>query len=144
VEVESDLEIEPMQLDLHLDVINSIDGQIVGHERAAVHRWIGATRRAFVYKRNGGIVGYGYVGGSSGPFALLNEDDFPAILAHAESTMAERGKEFGVETPLINRKAIQYFTEHKYRIDAFTVLFMCNKPFGRFENYLCFSPVFFM
>ena len=80
----------------------------------------------------------------TGPFALLDENDYPAVLAHAESLMAERGEEFGVETPLINRKAIQYFTERKYRIDAFTVLFMSNESFGRFENYLCFSPIFFM
>jgi len=144
VEVESDLEIEPMKHDLHLDAITRIDRQIVGHQRDAVHQWVITTRGGFVYKRGGNVVGYGYVGGSSGPFALLDDNDFPAVLAHAESTMAEKGEEFGVETPLINRKAIQYLTERRYRIDAFTVLFMSNEPFGRFENYLCFSPIFFM
>jgi hypothetical protein len=98
-----------------------------------------------VYKRNEQVVGYGYLGNSGiGPFALLEEDDTPAVLAHAESITAEHDDEFGVETPLINRKAIEYFTERRYQIDSFTVLFMSNQPFGRFENYLCFSPIFFM
>lgn len=55
-----------------------------------------------------------------------------------------RGGEFGVETPLINKKAIQNFLDRKFKIDSFTALFMSNVPFGKFENYLCFSPEFFM
>src|SRR5215216_3080225 len=141
VNVTTDLRIEPMQQEIHLERINQIDRHIIGHQREAIHQWMITTRPGFVYKRNREIVGYGYVGRNSGPFALLNEEDFPAVLAHAESRMAESGEEFGVETPLINRKAIQYFTERRYRIDAFTVLFMSNEPFGRFENYLCFTPV---
>jgi len=144
VNIATDLRIEPMQQEIHLERINQIDRQIIGHQREAVHQWMITTRPGFVYRRDGEIVGYGYVGRNSGPFALLNEEDFPAVLAHAESRMAESGEEFGVETPLINRKAIQYFTERRYRIDPFTVLFMSNEPFGRFENYLCFTPVFFM
>jgi hypothetical protein len=144
VKVDSDLSIEPMQQKIHLDAMNQIDQEIIAHKRDAVHKWVITTRRGFVYKRHGQVVGYGYVGSSSGPFALLNEEDFPAVLAHAESLMAEHGEEFGVEVPLINRDAIEYVTGRRYRIDAFTVLFMSNEPFGRFENYLCFSPTFFM
>ena len=144
VDVETDLIIEPMQVDLHLQDINRIDKQIVGHVRDDIHRWIATTRDGFVYKRNGEMVGYGYVGTSTGPFALLDEDDYPAVLAHAETLMAEQGGEFGAETPFINKGAIRYFLERRYKIDSFTVLFMSNEPFGRFENYLCFSPIFFM
>ena len=144
VDVKTDLNIEPMQLDVHLEDINRIDKQVVGHIREVVHQWIATTREGSVYKRSGEIVGYGYVGSSTGPFALLDENDFPAVLAHAESLMAEQGEEFGTETPLINRKAIEYFTARNYQIDSFTALFMSNEPFGRLENYLCFSPIFFM
>ena len=144
VELETDLKIEPMQLVIHLEDLNRIDKQIIGHERALVHQWIATTRSGYVYQRHGEVVGYGYVGEASGPFAVLDEDDAPAVLAHAESLLAEQGAEFGMETPLINRKAIEYFIERKYKLDSFTVLFMSNEPFGRFENYLCFSPIFFM
>jgi GNAT superfamily N-acetyltransferase len=144
VEMMSDLKIEPMQPDIHLQALDEIDKRIIGHSRGEIHRWIATTRDGFVYKRNGAVVGYGYVGGGNGPFAVLDEKDYPAVLAHAESLMAEKGEEFGAETPFINRGAIQYFTERKYQIDSFTVLFMSNEPFGKFENYLCFSPIFFM
>ena len=144
VEIPTDLRIEPLQVDLHLPDLDRIDRQIIGHIRGGLHRWIATTREGFVYKRKGEVVGYGYVGEGTGPFAVLDENDFPAVLAHAESLMAERGGEFGAETPFINRGAIRYFLERKYTIDSFTVLFMSNEPFGRFENYLCFSPIFFM
>jgi len=144
VTVPTDLKIEPLQLDIHLEDLNGIDRQVIGHARGVAHQWLTTTRAGYVYKRNGAVVGYGYVGTSSGPFALLDENDYPAVLAHAETLLAEEEEEFGAEVPLINRKAIEYFTERKYRIDSFTVLFMSNEPFGAFENYLCFSPVFFM
>ena len=144
VEVKSDLRMEPMRLDLHLEQINRVDQQVIGHVRGTIHRWVANTREGYIYKRAGNVVGYGYVGGGNGPFAVLDENDLPAVLAHAENLIAERGEDFGVETPLINRKAIEYFMERKYQIDSFTVLFMSNEPFGEFEKYLCFSPIFFM
>jgi len=144
VEVKTDLKIEPMQLKLHTQDINRIDRELINHQRENLHRWIITGRNGFIYKRKGKIVGYGYVGSSSGPFAVLNENDFPAVLAHAENLMAEKAANFGVETPLINTKAIQYFVERKYQIDSFSTIFMSNVPFGKFENYLCFSPEFFM
>ena len=144
VEVATDLLIEPMQHETQLEEINRIDQRILNHQREEIHRWLITTRPGYVYKRNGELVGYGYFGNNSGPFALLNEDDFPAVLAHAESVAAEQGKEIGVETPLINKKAIEYFLERKYKLEPFTTLFMSNEPFGRFENYLCFSPILFM
>jgi GNAT superfamily N-acetyltransferase len=144
VDVQTDLKIEPLQLALHFEALNRIDREIVGHARAVVHQWIVTTRDGYIYKRNANIVGYGYVGLNNGPFALLDDEDFPAVLAHAESLMAARGEDFGAETPLINTRAIQYFIERRYQVDSFTPIFMSNVPFGRFENYLCFSPEFFM
>lgn len=144
VDLKTDLKIEPMQLELHMQDIGRIDRELISHKREGLHRWIITSRNGFIYKRKGEIVGYGYVGSSSGPFAVLDENDFPAVLAHAESLMAERAADFGVQTPLINTKAIQYFIERKYQIDSFSAIFMSNVPFGKFENYLCFSPEFFM
>ena len=37
------------------------------------------------------IVGYGYLGEHNGPFASLDANDFPAILAHAETEAADIG-----------------------------------------------------
>lgn len=144
VEVKTDLEINPMQLEAQIEDLNRIDREVISHARGRLHRWIASGRQGFVYKRNGEIVGYGYVGSNSGPFAVLQETDFPAVLAHAESLMAEQGKDFGAVTPLLNEKAVQYFIERKYQIDSFSTIFMSNVRFGKFENYLCFSPELFM
>ena len=144
VDVQTDLEIEPMNLDLHRMDINRIDREILAHTREPVHEWVASTRRGFVYKRSGEITGYGYIDSGHGPFALLDDRDFPAVLAHAESLAADQGEDFGAEVPLANSAAVRYFIEHKYKIDSFSALLMSNIPFGRFENYLCFSPEFFM
>ena len=144
VEVQSDLEIEPMDPGRYREDINRIDREILAHTREPVHEWIASRRRGFVYKRNGEVTGYGYVGSGNGPFALLEDRDFPAVLAHAESLRAEQGKEFGAEVPLVNSAAVRYFVEHGYKIDSFSAIMMSNVSFGRFENYLCYSPEFFM
>ncbi len=144
VDVQTDLKIERMDLNVHLEWMNQIDKELVHHTRKDIHEWLVSMREGFVCKRGGVVVGYGYVGGNHGPFAVLDENDFPAVLAHAESLTAEKGEEFGAAVPLINKKAIDYFIERKYKIDSFSALFMSNVPFGKFENYLCFAPEFFL
>ena len=144
VNVPTDLKIEHMDLNIHLEQMNQIDKELVNHTRKDIHEWLVTVREGFVYKREGNVVGYGYVGANHGPFAVLDENDFPAVLAHAESLTAEKGEEFGAAVPLVNQKAIDYFLERKYKIDTFSALFMSNVPFGKFENYLCFAPEFFL
>ena len=74
VEVETDLKIEPLQFELHMNELNRIDWEVLNH-------------------------------------------------THQQH---------------------QYFIEHKYQIASFSTIFMSNEPFGKFQNYLCFSPEFFM
>jgi GNAT superfamily N-acetyltransferase len=144
VSVETDLTISPLDLTVHLEALNRIDRELVNHTRADIHRWIAGRRAGFVYQRGREVVGYGYVGGNHGPFAVLNADDFPAVLAHAESRAAEKGDDFGVSVPMINQKAVDYLLSRKYQIDSFTTVLMSNVPFGKFENYLTFAPEFFL
>lgn len=144
VKVETDLSIEPMELSTHLEAMNQIDRELLNHARPDIHRWLASMREGFVYKRNGEVVGYGYVGGNHGPFAVLTPGDFPAILAHAETLAAERGADFGVSVPMVNQNAADYLVSQKFQIDAFTTVLMSNVPFGKFENYLTFAPEFFL
>jgi hypothetical protein len=77
------------------------------------------------------VVGYGYLGGTIGPMALLEESDYPAFLAHAENNAAERGDDmFGMTAPLINRAAVDYPLARKFRLAGFALLFMSDAPFG--------------
>lgn len=127
-----------------LSALRKIDRQTVGHDHDEDHVWLLAEREGYLYVRGGDVVGYGYTGQSSGPFALLDEADFPAVLAHAESLAARHGRKFGVEAPLINRAAITYLLSRGYQMDSFFAFFMSEAPFGQFERYLFPSPPFFM
>lgn len=144
VSVPTDLVIEPLDLKVHLEALNRIDREILGHARGSIHEWLADVRDGFVYTRDGDVAGYGYLGDGNGPFAVLDDDDLPAVLAQAESLMAEKGAEFGVSVPLVNRKAIDHLVARKYKIDSFSAILMCNVPFGKFENYLTFAPEFFL
>ena len=89
--------------------------------------------------------GYGYAGGpSSGPFALLNGGDVPAAIAHAEDAAVRAGTEFGVDVPLVNRRAIEYLVRQGYQMSGFITLLMSDAPFGDFERYVFTSPQFFL
>jgi hypothetical protein len=122
-----------------------IDQAVLGHTRAADHAWLTEQRQLFLYRRAGGVVGYGYVGPNNGPMALLDPADFPAVLAHAESSAHARGAaEAGFEVPMINGAAVDYLLRRGFRMDDFFAFFMTEAPFGRFEQYICTSPPFFM
>jgi GNAT superfamily N-acetyltransferase len=102
-----------------LDTIGSIDRQVLGYRRDVDHQHLLAQRNAYLYRRKGEPVGYGYLGHNSGPFALLDDSDFPAVLAHAEREAALSGERFGVDVPLINRAAVDYLLARGCRMDSF-------------------------
>jgi GNAT superfamily N-acetyltransferase len=128
-----------------LDTLAQIDQAVIGYRRGEDHAWLAGERQGFVYHRGGEVLGYGYVGRSSGPFALLDPADTPAVLAHAERTAAEHGYEkFGVDVPGINRAAITYLQARSYRIDPFLTFYMSDEPHGAFDRYICTTPTFFI
>lgn len=127
-----------------LAALGAVDVEILGHQREVDHRWLLANRQGYLYRRGNQLLGYGYVSHASGPFALLAEADFPAVLAHAEAEATARDFDFGVEVPLINRAAIAYLLEQGFRMDAFIALVMFDQPFGKFDHYIFPSPPFFI
>ena len=77
--------------------------------------------------------------------ALLNDGDFPAVLAHAETHMQALGAEsVDFEVPLINRFAIDHFLRRGYRMEGWVASIMSDGPFGRLDRYLGTSPPFFL
>jgi hypothetical protein len=103
-------------------------------------------RTGYLYRRAGEIVGYGYIQKDFyGPFAVLDDQDFPGILAHAETQACELGSDrIGFELPLINRAATDYLMNRGYRLEGFFGSIMSDAPFGKFENYLLTSPPYFL
>lgn len=149
-------EAEEVPLDTDLEIVSArptaetlaalrqIDRQILGHDHDEDHAWLMEQRDGYLYLRDGNVVGYGYCGHYNGPFALLQDADFPAVLAHAETHAARRGSKFGVEVPLINRAAVDYLLGRGFQLDSFFALFMSDEPFGNFDHYLFPSPPFFI
>jgi GNAT superfamily N-acetyltransferase len=143
--VETDLDFRPFTAaPEHLAALDDLDRAVIGYRRSEEHRWLLTDRSGFLYLRQGRPVGYGYSGKRNGPFALLDAQDFPAVLAHAEANAVGRWEHFGVEVPMINRVAVDYLLERGFRMDSFVALFMCDEPFGRWENYILTSPPLFV
>jgi hypothetical protein len=143
--VPTDLTFEPISaVPEAIEQLRVIDLALLGHRRDEDHRWLLENRQGYLYRRAGEPLGYGYQGYSNGPFALLNEADFPAVLAHAEQQAASRGDDFGLEVPLINRAAVDYLLAQRFQMDSFITMFMSDRPFGKFENYILPSPPFFI
>ena len=146
VEVVTDLEFSPAaDTPETLAAIRAIDQAILDFTRDVDHQFLLQDRQAMLFRRAGQVAGYGYFGKGTGPIALLDAADFPAVLAWAESEAAARGgDEFGVQVPLINRHAVDYLLGRGFQLENFTVFFMSDEPFGRSENYIFTSPPFFI
>lgn len=142
----TDLTFEPIVASPRtLALIGELDKALLGHQRDVDQNWLLGDRQGYLYYRGDRPVGYGYVGVRSGPFALLDPGDFPAVLAHAENEAAAQGRdEFGLEVPMINRNVVDYLLARGFRMDSFVALFMCDAPFGKFENYIVTSPPFIL
>jgi len=146
VDIATDLEFEPgSNVPGTLATLGALDETILAHRRDVDHYWLLSNRQGYVYYRDGQPVGYGYVGLRSGPFALLDAGDFPAVLVRAESELARQGyQHFGLEVPMINQTVVDYVLARGFRMDPFVALYMSDRPFGKFENYLVTSPPFIL
>ena len=128
-----------------LDTLDAIDQAVIGYRRTEDHRWLMTDRPGNLYVRGSRLVGYGYTGSHSGPFALLEPSDFPAVLAHAETSCAEQGHDdFGLFVPTINHHAIDILLARGFRIDKFVSTYLDNGRPARFDSYIVTSPPFFV
>jgi len=144
---ETDLVIELAEASpASFDDLGRIDLSILGFRRDVDHQFLTSDRKLYLYKRSGQVVGYGYIHRDLyGPFALLEKEDFPAILAHAENEAHKMGASIvGFEVPTINSSAISHLLNRGYRLEGFLGSIMSEKPFGKFENYLLTSPPYFL
>jgi GNAT superfamily N-acetyltransferase len=145
VEFSSDLRFEAIaESPENLAHLAAIDKKILGHERTIDQQFLLKERQGFLYWRNNEVVGYGYVGFRSGPFAVLDAADFQAVLSHAETEASKNHDSFAIEIPMMNRGAADFVLQRGYKLDPFYTLFMSEKVMGNFENYIFTSPPFFI
>ncbi len=143
---ESDLTMERMSANpATFDTLNRIDRAIVGFRREADHAWLLEDRNGYLYRRGEEPVGYGYVGRRAGPFALLDPDDFPAVLAHAETEATAVVNELTFIVPLVNTAAVNHLLHRGFQMDdRSVVLLMSDEPRGRLDRYIVGAPGFFV
>ena len=146
VVVDRGLTIEAIDdLSAMMPILAEVDTAALGFRRDSDHEYYLSERQGFLYRRDGNVLGYGYVGQNSGPFALLDATDFPAVLAHAETVASKMElPHFGLYVPMCNVTAAAYLLQRGYQIFDFLILFMCNQPFGQLANYIITSPPFFL
>lgn len=145
IEVTTDLTFQPITAqEATIENLADIDLEILGHRRDVDHRLLLSDRQGYLYLREEEAVGYGYLGKRNGPFALLNEQDYPAVLAHAESQVAGSYERFGLEVPTVNQAALSHLLSRNFRLDSFVATLMTDKSFGRFDRYIVTSPPFFL
>jgi GNAT superfamily N-acetyltransferase len=145
VVVATDLDFVKAEAGADMAILGDMDEAILGFRRESDHRWLLTDRQGYIYYRDNQPVGYGYVGATNGPFALLDGADYGAVLAHAESEAAAAGREhIGMEVPMVNETAVTYLLQRGFQMDSFVAYWMCNRPFGKLEKYIITAPPFFL
>ncbi len=147
VEYATDIQFKKFEeVDNVLPILNQIDHKILEVEREIDHQWFMDDRQGYLYYRGDKPVGYGYMNErNSGPFALLDDADFPAILAHAETIAAtsEQNRLF-IAVPMINQIALDYLLMRNFKMHPSFCYVMSEKSFGKFTNYLQTRPMLFI
>src|SRR3954454_2784807 len=95
VAIETALVHEPIvATDRTLEALAMIDRSLLGFRRDVDHGWLATDRTGWLYRRAGEPAAYGYHQGAEGwggPYAALEAEDLPVILADAETAAFESG-----------------------------------------------------
>ena len=128
-----------------LELIATIDRANLDFRRDVDHEWLRTVRQGFVFREGTRLVGYGYVGGLyNGPFGVLQERDWPPVLAHAERLAAALTPVMSLDVPLVNRVAVGWLLEQGYRMSDFVNYYLSDDPGGHFERHVITTPSFFV
>jgi len=147
---EIDPRLEPVALargSAAIAAVRDIERNVLGFARGdAEIDWLLGDREGWVYRNEGAIVGFAFVGTTgTGPLAALDPAHLPAVLAHVESRARAQGLdhvEFQVPGP--NETAIRHLLGRGYRLDSWINFLMSDRPFGQFDRFIGFGPPIFL
>jgi len=136
-----ELEASVARLD-DVEALDAIEREVVGHSRAHEYGWLFEEREAFLHRRGGTIVGFGFLGNTGqGPVAALEPALQRSILLHLEGRAHERGiKLISFVVPALNEVAVRHLSSRGYRIEPPLNLFMSNESFGSFDRFISYAP----
>lgn len=122
--------------------LDAIEREVVGHSRAHEYAWLFEEREAFLYRRAGEVVGFGFLGSfGQGPVAAIEPALLRSMLLHLEGRAHERGiQQISFVVPTINEVAVKHLLARGFRIQAPLNLFMSNEPFGSFDRFISYGP----
>jgi GNAT superfamily N-acetyltransferase len=128
-----------------LETLAGIDRANLGFRRDVDHRWLRTVREGYLFHEGERLVGYGYVGGLyNGPFGVLDERDWPAVLTHAERRAAALTPIMALDVPLVNHAAAAWLLAQGYRMSEFVNYYLSDAPTQRFERHIITTPSFFV
>lgn len=122
--------------------LDAIEREVVGYSRGHEYACLLEEREAFLYRRGGQAVGFGFLGEvGQGPVAALDADVQRAILLHLEGRAHTRGiEEIAFVVPAINEVAMKHLLGRGFRIQPPLNLFMSNEPFGKLDRFISYGP----
>jgi GNAT superfamily N-acetyltransferase len=107
-----DLIAEPIDDARAISIQRKIERRVLGHRRSdSEMRWLLDRRQGHLYRRDDRYVGYSFLGrDGTGPMAVLDPSDLPAILLHVEGLARSIGLEhLELQVPGVNEVAPDSF-----------------------------------
>jgi GNAT superfamily N-acetyltransferase len=138
---------EPIEGEPAIEAQRAIERTVLGHRRSDDEvRWLLDQRQGHLYWRADQVIGFSFLGpGGSGPMAVVEPSDLPAILLHVESVARTIGLDrLELQVPGLNAIAIRHLMGRGYRFDSWINFLMSNRPFGQFDRFIPFSPPLFL
>ena len=127
------------------ELLASIDRSNLGYRRDMDHQWLRTVRDGYLFREGSRLVGYGYIGGVyNGPFGVLDQRDWPAVLAHAERLTAKLTPVISLDVPLVNQVAAGWLLGQGYRMSDFVNYFLSDDAGAHFERHIITTPSFFV
>lgn len=128
-----------------LAAIAVIERTVLEYERGERElRWLLDQREGYLYRHEGAVLGVAFIGmGGSGPIAAMDPAALPDMLSHVEARAAALGRsQVAFEVPSPNVTAIRHLLGRGFLLDPFVTYLMANRPFGKFDRFIGFSPPF--
>lgn len=135
-------------------LVADLEQALLGHRRELDTRFLLEMRPAWIARRNGAVVGFGFgaqpTPGSTddseavtGPMGSLDPADLPAIVDHAIGEAAAAGiVEMGITCPLSNVVVIRHLLAGGHRIDPFYTTILADGPSMGLDRWIHTGPIF--